>query len=143
MAKSLRILGYFLIIALVLNFLWEIGQAGLYQPHYEGFSSFIFVHFRAALGDVVIISIIYFITALIRRNKDLIIKLDKASFFLFALLGFAFAVAVEKYALAAGRWSYNELMPVLPILKVGLAPTLQLTIISPLTAYLVSKRRSR
>jgi hypothetical protein len=140
LTKDLKIFTCFLSIAFLLNFLWEVGQAGLYQPHYEGTLSFILVHLKAALGDVAIILIIYFITALIYGSKNFIIKINKFSLFLLALLGFIFALVVEKYALATGRWSYNDLMPIFPFLKVGLTPILQLTILSPLVPYIISKR---
>lgn len=39
-----------------------------------------------------------------------------------AVLGAASAVAVERVALVAGRWSYNRLMPVLPVLAIGVCP---------------------
>ncbi len=48
-----------------------------------------------------------------------------------ALLGGACAVAYEWYSLATGRWSYNDRMPIVPVLAVGLWPVLQLMLLVP------------
>lgn len=37
---------------------------------------------------------------------------------------------IEIYGLKSGRWAYNELMPVIPVLNTGLTPTVQLGILS-------------
>ena len=50
-----------------------------------------------------------------------------------AVLGLAYA------ALAAGRWSYTERMPVVPGLGAGLWPLLQMTLLPPLT-FLFARR---
>jgi hypothetical protein len=50
-----------------------------------------------------------------------------------AVLGLAFAALVEHAALAAGRWSYTERMPVVSALGAGLWPLLQMTLLPPLT----------
>jgi len=47
------------------------------------------------------------------------------------LLGGACAVAIEWRALASGRWTYTEYMPVVPLLEVGLWPLLQLSLLVP------------
>jgi hypothetical protein len=48
-----------------------------------------------------------------------------------AVLGGLVATALECRFLASGRWSYNERMPVVPILGVGLWPLLRLTLLVP------------
>ena len=48
-----------------------------------------------------------------------------------ALLGGACASAYEWYGLAAGRWSYTDRMPVVPLLRVGCWPLLQLILLMP------------
>lgn len=39
---------------------------------------------------------------------------------------------MEWRALATGRWSYTDGMPILPVLGVGLWPVLQLTLLTPI-----------
>jgi hypothetical protein len=50
-----------------------------------------------------------------------------------ALLGGICALAFEWQALAFGRWSYDERMPVVPLLGVGLWPALQLILLTPVS----------
>ena len=60
-----------------------------------------------------------------------------------ATLGFAMAVIVERVALAFGRWNYNEHMPVIPGLDVGVLPILQLTVLVPLSYAIACVRPSQ
>jgi len=45
---------------------------------------------------------------------------------LVVLTSLGIQVAVELEALATGRWSYNDLMPLVPLLRVGLTPAAQM-----------------
>ena len=56
-----------------------------------------------------------------------------------ALLGALCAAAFEWFAQAIGRWTYNENMPVVPGLKLGLWPLLQLTLLTPLSFGIAGK----
>ncbi|HBI17094.1 MAG: hypothetical protein UR60_C0021G0014 [Candidatus Moranbacteria bacterium GW2011_GWF2_34_56] len=121
--------------AFILNFIWEVSQAGLYTPHFEGISGLFCVHLKATLGDVIILLVIYIIMSLILRDLKWINQKNKTLLISSAILGFVFAVTIEKYALLNNRWAYNELMPLIPYLDVGLSPIMQLLIIVPATIY--------
>lgn len=58
-----------------------------------------------------------------------------------AALGAAIAVVLEHAALAAEAWSYSDGMPLIPLLEVGLWPTLQLTLLVPLALWTAVRRR--
>lgn len=61
------------------------------------------------------------------------------------LLGALSAVAVEWVALGEGRWSYSARMPVVPGLRVGLWPLLQLSLLVPASFWIagrVAKQRN-
>jgi hypothetical protein len=60
-----------------------------------------------------------------------------------AAIGAVSAVAVERVALADGRWTYNALMPIVPIVDVGLWPVAQMTILPVITAWLARARPRR
>jgi hypothetical protein len=49
-----------------------------------------------------------------------------------AALGFVTAVIGERIGLALREWSYNERMPIIPGIEVGVLPALQLTPLIPL-----------
>jgi hypothetical protein len=57
-----------------------------------------------------------------------------------AVLGAVSAVALDRVALADGRWTYNALMPLVPIVDVGLWPVAQMTILPVITVWLARAR---
>lgn len=119
-----------------MNFIWEISQAGLYEPHFQGFFSFISVHLRATFGDVAILLFIYLIISLVFGDWKWIKREKAISYVIVFLIGFILAIIIEKYALLTGRWAYNESMPIIPYFNVGLTPVLQLAIIAPFSVFL-------
>ena len=120
---------YLFILAFALNFIWEISQSFLYMPHYVGISGLIKVHFIASLGDVVILSIIFLLSYFIFGFNLLKDKYSAKNLFVVIIIGLIIAVLIEKYALVTGRWEYNSAMPIIPLLKVGLTPVLQMILI--------------
>ena len=121
-----------------LNLIWEILHSPLYAFAYGGN----FTGDKIALstlGDAIYIGVIivFVVPKLLKnRNKWLVVP-----------LGIAFAVLWEMLALKLGVWGYNSLMPVIPVLKVGLSPALQLGITSYLAVllqtYMLRKNRLR
>lgn len=112
--------------ALLLNMIWEVAQAPLYTCFAE-FWSCMAICLRASFGDAFIVLGIYF---LLRKNLK---------FYRVAALGIFIAVLIEVHALETGRWAYTEAMPLIPFLKVGLTPILQMALLPNLTFYLTGK----
>ena len=69
------------------------------------------------------------------------VRLPASRLVLLGLLGAVTAVAVERIALATGRWTYNPLMPIVPLLQVGLWPVLQMTLLPVLSVWLSERLR--
>ena len=119
--------------AFALNWLWEMLQM-------PGYAEMAGLSWRvtaarcttATLGDVVITLGIYGIgaTAAGQWHWGLVGGWNVLA--TGAMLGALIAVAVEHVALAHGRWSYTDRMPIVPVLAVGLWPFLQLTVLVPL-----------
>lgn len=86
---------------------------------------------RAALGDVAMTLSIYGLGCLAAGRWRWGLGGRWNMYLTGALLGGVFAAAFEWYAMASDRWSYNERMPIVPILKVGLWPLLQLMLLVP------------
>ncbi len=126
-------------IAFVLNFIWEISHSLLYAPHFVGIADFMKVHVRVTLGDTVVVFIIFLLDTYVfaRIFSEKKVGWKRIASIMFS--GFIWAVAVEKYALATGRWSYNHLMPIVPFLKIGLTPLAQMTLITPLSIFMGAK----
>ncbi|NCN24736.1 hypothetical protein GW918_01490 [Candidatus Berkelbacteria bacterium] len=126
------------LIAFVLHIVWENAQAPLFQ----GYASFI-AHLPMCLigtaGDVVITLSVYLIVALLKNDSNWISTLNKKDFAVLAIIGFLIAIGIEWRALLFGRWTYAEGMPIIPYLKVGLAPIIQMTLLLPISIYLTKK----
>ncbi len=119
---------YIYSLAFVLNWVWENLHSPLYL-HYQGGSINSFILFRAALVDAAIILAFIFIAQKVKLNKPL-----------FLVLGWlVVAVIIEIWALQNGRWAYSLLMPIVPVIKTGLTPTIQLAV----TGYITNKFFSR
>ncbi len=105
------------LLAFVLNLLWENLHVFLYS-NYKGGAITEFILVRASLFDAFLITLILiqFIYLESLKNKS----------WLIVVVGAVIAVLNEWYGLGTNRWMYNALMPILPIIHVGLTPTLQL-----------------
>ena len=119
-------------LAFFLNWLWEILHSQLYL-HYRGQDITPAVLLRAAIVDAALITVLVFIAQKYSKKKSLFV----------ILTGLVLAVAIEKWALAAGRWAYGAAMPVIPILQVGLTPTIQLAATGYITQKLASINREK
>ena len=133
-----RLLGRFfattVLGSFVLNEIWEMAQMSAYvETAGHSWPSTLGLCTRAAVGDVGIIFGIYAVGALAAGNLGWGMRGRWNIYATAALLGLAYAVLVEHAALAAGRWSYTERMPVVSLLGVGLWPLLQMTLLPPLT----------
>jgi len=117
------------ILAFILNWIWEIAQSALYLNH-QGMPITSFILFRAAAADAVIILILVFIAQKLKINRSLFV----------ALAGLVLAIVIEMWALQTGQWAYSALMPTVPIIRVGLTPTIQLAAIGYFVQKLVFRK---
>jgi hypothetical protein len=122
------------IFGLLLNFVWEIWQAPLFQgmdelTHFEAT-----VHCtQAALGDVVILLVAFWIIALTARSRGWITHPKTIQIVGFIAIGIIITIVFEAVAIhVLNRWQYAITMPTLPILGTGIAPILQWLIIPPI-----------
>jgi len=118
-----KLLSIFL-LAFALNVIWENLHSFLYD-NYMGGKITEFILMRASLFDALVIVIILlpFIYLDFLKNKS----------WLIIVIGIIVAIFNEWYGLGTGRWAYNSLMPILPIIKVGLTPMLQLGVLGYIT----------
>lgn len=130
--KNLQKLGAIFVISFILNLVWENLHAYLYTA-YQGGPITEFILLRATLGDavmLVVLAVPFVYMHTFTRRLWLIVP-----------VGVALAVWIEFYALNAGRWSYNEFMPLIPFVQVGLTPTVQLALLGWVTYWYVLKRQ--
>jgi hypothetical protein len=121
----------------VLNEIWEMAQMSAYvETAGESWTSTLGLCTRAAVGDVGIIVGIYAVAALGAGDLGWGLRGRWNIYVMAAILGLAVAALVEHAALAAGRWSYTERMPVVSMLGAGLWPLLQMTLLPPLAVWI-------
>ena len=129
-----RFLATMVLASFVLNEVWEMAQMSAYvQTAGHPWMSTLGPCTRAAVGDVEIVLGIYAACALAIGDLGWGLRGRWNIYATAAVLGLACAALVEHAALAAGRWSYTESMPVVSVLDAGLWPLLQMTLLPPLT----------
>jgi hypothetical protein len=113
------------IVAVSLNYLWELAQAPLYIG-LENYNARVFWHcFVASLGDGIIVLLIV-----------------AAGWIILITAGFILAVVVEWVAVHnLGRWEYRRMMPKLPGLNIGLVPIVQMLVLPPIIFGIVASRK--
>lgn len=128
---------YLASIAFALNWVWEIIQMSAYKSTEGSMIESLFFCTLATVVDAATILAIYSVATFFIDRQEW-------KFFLAtALLGSAFAVLFEKTAFTFGWWSYDEKMPVLPILGTGLLPFVQLIVLAPVSIWMAIKAYGR
>ena len=126
------------LISFIINEVWELVQMPFYnQAIYNNWH--IAFCTLAAVADTIMILLLYVGFALIYKNPFWIGQSNWSKIFAVMLIGAAGAVLSEKRHLLLGTWSYDQSMPVVPFVNVGLAPVLQFFLI-PLIIYFLSYR---
>ena len=115
-----------------LNFLWEMAQARLYSSM-KGlpFWSATWLCTRAATADVALLGLCFVVAALVARDAAWPLHLTSKPFATFLALCLLATAAIERWAIATGRWSYSDDMPM--IFGVGAFPLLQWVLIPVLS----------
>ena len=108
---------YIFLLAFIMNFIWENLHSFLYL-NYKGGEITQFILLRASLFDALLIAII--------SLPFLYFEFLKTKAWLILIIGIAVATFNEWYGLSTLRWAYSSSMPIIPIIKTGLTPTLQL-----------------
>lgn len=139
-ARSLRwSLVALVLAAFSLNWLWEMVQMPAYaEMAGRSWWDTLQLCTVATLGDVVITFAVWGVGALAAGQVWWGVTGKWNVYATAALLGGAVAVVIEWRALASGRWSYTERMPVVPFLGVGLWPLLQLSLLVPATLWVAA-----
>jgi len=132
------------LFALLLNYPWEFLQVPLFEgmsqaPHWHAVQSCS----RAAVGDAVIALLAFEAVSLIAGTRAWIMRPPAPLVLGFIACGVFTTVVIERLALAGlwmERWSYSTLMPIVPILEVGLVPLAQWVVLPPLILWLVRRQ---
>ncbi|MBI2806606.1 MAG: hypothetical protein HYX68_16620 [Planctomycetes bacterium] len=122
-----------------LNWLWEMFQMPAYTEMAErSWAETALPCAFAALSDVAMTLAIYGIGCLAAGNWRWGVERTWNIYLTGTLLAGLFATALEWKFLGSGRWSYNERMPIVPILGIGLWPLMQLMLLVPLSWFIAA-----
>lgn len=124
------------ILSFLLNFTWELLQLPLYKNSVYDIDHIAFCAL-ATLADVIMVLLLYFGLALIFKNPFWIQQLNWQRITLVIFVGGTGAMLSEMRHLKLASWAYAAVMPLLPVVKVGVAPVLQFMLL-PLLSYLLS-----
>lgn len=139
--KPRRVLLIF-VLAVALNYAWELAQAPLYVGVH--FPAALWHCFRAALGDGVMVLLVFGIAAAMAGSPDWHRRRTPKDSLVMAAAGLSIALVVEWWGLhIAQRWQYSELMPVVPWTGVGAVPLAQMLVLPPAVFALARRLEER
>ncbi|TSC60231.1 MAG: hypothetical protein LiPW15_109 [Parcubacteria group bacterium LiPW_15] len=118
-------------VAWTLNLLWEFAQKPLYLV--GNFPPFIWEWIRATTWDAAFIVVLYLMLAILHNDFYWLRRKNIWDLGFIFLIGFTVITFMEQQALGAGGLFYSSAMPIVPILKIGLTPFLQLPLLAFLT----------
>jgi hypothetical protein len=124
------------VVSFLLNLAWELIQLPLYKNAVYNFSHIAFCAL-ATIADVLMVLLLYFGFALILKNLFWIQHVKLYQVAIVVLIGGAGAVLSEMRHLSLGSWAYDDSMPLIPLVNVGISPVLQFMLL-PLIIYKLS-----
>ena len=130
--KPLRFSLRLFVVAFALNWLWEMLQMSAYvELSGRSWGETALTCTLASLGDAGLTLMVYLLLAILTQRAGWPLTGGWKAYFVAALLGAGCAVVVEWLALSNAHWSYTRNMPVLPWLRIGLLPLVQLALLVP------------
>ena len=110
------------LFVLILNLIWEFSHYRLYFD-LTGIPSTLHL-IMASLTDLLLISFIFSLVSLFRKNINWIKNPKKLDYIIIIIFGVLIASAIEFYSTTNNRWAYTDLMPT--IFGIGISPLIQL-----------------
>ena len=122
----------------LLHFVWEFIQVPTYtgmagMSHWEAIK----LCMSATFGDVGFALTAFWIASIAARNRDWILRPTRVPVAIFVAVGIILTIGFEYYYTNVSlRWTYSDLMPLVPPFGTGLSPLLQWLLIPPLVVWL-------
>ena len=130
------------LLAVLLNFAWEMAQAPLFEPMGTAWQATRRC-FIASLGDGVVVLLIVAIGAAVFRSGRWFVDHQPGRYAFASTVGLVLAIGIEQGGLATGRWAYQPTMPRLPQTDLGAVPIAQMIVLSPLILWTAAAWHSR
>ena len=125
--EMLEALLVFALLTFLFHFAWEILQAPLFarmpvMSHWQA----TLVCLKATFGDVGFALAGFAVGAVLDKRWLWFVDPSKRALAAYVATGVLITIAFEWHAVYwADRWAYSDLMPVVPVIRVGVAPLLQ------------------
>ena len=129
------------LFSFLLHFVWEFLQVPTFagmpaMSHWDGIKFCT----AATLGDVGFALTAFWAASAVGTSRQWIQKRRRVPFVVFIAVGIALTIAFEYYYTnVSHRWSYSELMPLVPPLGTGLGPLVQWIVIPPFVLWLTRR----
>ena len=138
----LRALKVYLVVAVVANLAWEILQLPLYSIWMTGTArKMVFAVIHCTGGDVLIALSALTVALVFVGTKRWPAENYERVLLITLALGIGYTIFSEWLNIVVrASWAYSELMPVVPIVRIGLAPLLQWILI-PTIALSLARRK--
>lgn len=121
-------------------FVWEILQVPFFvqMPATEHWQA-IEMCLKATIGDVAIALASFGSAAMLDRHFPWFLQPSRQALSVYLATGLIATLFLERYAIATGRWSYSDLMPVLPAIGFGVIPLVQWIVLPLATVFLTQR----
>jgi hypothetical protein len=136
--KTLWAIAVVSVITLLLHGIWEHTHIVLYTG-YEQMEGVLPVWVSATLGDLLYTLLIVGVISFVKGGVGWLRDASWREYLAAAFVGLLVALMVEYKGLYLGRWEYLPTMPLVPFLHIGLSPLLQMTLLTPLSLWLVRR----
>jgi hypothetical protein len=120
---------------------WEFTQSPFFEDISQDLNDIILFRLHCTLGDVIILFEIAAVLFLIRWTWKWILHPKLGDYLLFTLMGItytAFSEYVNVYV--RGSWGYSDMMPILPLIEVGVIPLIQWLVLPSIILTITSRQ---
>ena len=133
----------FALFGFLVNYPWEFLQS----PFFTGMTTMpnlvgVAMCTKAAFVDAALLVASFWIVGIFTRNRRWWLLGTRSRSLAFTGIALVAALLLERIGVAQRDWVYSDLMPVIPVLGVGLVPVLQWTVLPPLVLGLVRRHLS-
>jgi hypothetical protein len=138
-----RLIFWVFIFGFLLNTWYELLHSTLYthftQPGYT-YPELVYMLLESAAGDGFISLNLLFAVTIFRRGEwRWALPWPRKNVLFVTILAIGIQIAVEVISLRSGAWAYNAAMPIIPVLDVGLTPTIQMPLLILPTFWLAQR----
>lgn len=122
----------------LVHFAWEMLQVPWFTGMVEAsHGAVVWLCTKATGGDVFILLVAFWLGSSVVGRRGWLAHGSRAAATVVVVTGLAITVGFEYLAIGVlGRWSYDDAMPVLPVVGTGLLPLLQWLLLPPLILWL-------